>query len=766
MLLHRDTPFEVGFLTWQLEPPDTALVVVVKATFELTEARCRVAAVQRPCTGDVHQEDDPTRSLRAGSDLVVFKPRGEVTLHGTCHVDGPPAGQSAVAFKVGPVSRALAVHGDRVWRAGAPSDPVPFTAMPLHAERAWGGPEVPANPVGVGARPGLDGVRRLPNLELLDQPVVDPDDAHAPALVGAVPCTWAPRVGRAGTYDERYIATRWPWFAADLDWRWCNGAPDAQQREGYWRGDEEVVLRGLLAATPELRTALPGLRARVLALREVDGDLRAREVPLRLDTVHLDTDDGVVTCVWRGATKVEAHDAADLAELFAFHEPLDAPHTLAAALARRDAFLASLAAEDEAYEPESDDDAAADDDDDDDDGPDDAAEGEGDSTASEGAAAPEVFASVQASVEARLKELGIAAAPAAPGDAASLRARLALAGVEPPPEVMALLEADADDDEEDRDTVVPEAPEASESLRAFVVRCLARGLSLEGCELDRADLSGLDLRGADFTGASLLGASLRGAQLDDACFEGAQLGGADLREVSGPGACFDGADLSGASLSGASLARASFVDAVADDAGFEDVTLLDATCEGLSAPRARFDRALARGVRLDRGDLDGASLTDADLRGASLAELSLQGAQARGIRLDGADLRELHGGGGAVLKGASITRTRGAGAVFRGCILDEADLSFSDLPGADFSEASLVAARLHGCDLRGASFDGARAVGGSWVSSQLMEASFEGADLSHGDFKGACCFAAGFWRAQTAGARWEETNLDRTLLSP
>ncbi len=766
MLLHRDTPFEVGFFTWQVEPPKTALIVVVKATFALAAKVCAIADAQRPCTGDVHHDDDPARSLRAASDLAVFKPCGEVTLNGTCHVYGPASPLAVIAFKVGPVSRAVAVQGDRVWRGGVPSDPAPFSTMPLCAERAWGGVGVAANPVGIGARAGDDGAHRLPNIELIDDPVVHPGDTPTPALVGAIPCTWAPRTGRAGTYDERYVAERWPWYADDLDWRWCNGAPDAQHREGYWRGDEEIVLRGLLATVPELRTALPGLRARVLALREVGGDLRARDVPLRLDTVHLDTDAGVATCVWRGATEVETRDASDITELFAFHEPLSNTFTLEAALARRGAFLAALAAEDDAFDP------APDDDDDDDasDGPepDDAPEAEPDPQGEDQTAAPEVLRSVQASVEARLKELGVDAAPAAPGDAASLRARLAMAGVEPPAEVMALLDADLEDDDDPdaSDTIVPPEPEDGEPLRAFVIRHVERGCSLEGCELDSADLTGLDLRGADFTDASLVGASLRGALLDDARFEGAQLGDADLREVSASGACFDGADLSRAQLVSASLARASFVDAVADDARFDDATLEEARCDGLSAPRARFDRVRARGVRFARGDLDGASLVDADLRGASLTELSLHGAQARGARFDGADLRDLHGGSGAVLTRASLTRVNGGGASLRGCVLDEADLSFSDLPRADFSEASLVAARLNGCDLRAATFDGARALGASWVSSQLMEASFEGADLSHADFKGACCFAAGFWRAKTGGARWEQTNLDRTLLAP
>ena len=36
MRLLRDTPFEVGFLVWSFQPPQPSMVVVVKATFDLS----------------------------------------------------------------------------------------------------------------------------------------------------------------------------------------------------------------------------------------------------------------------------------------------------------------------------------------------------------------------------------------------------------------------------------------------------------------------------------------------------------------------------------------------------------------------------------------------------------------------------------------------------------------------------------------------------------------------------------------------------------
>src|SRR5262249_23637490 len=149
-----------------------SLTVAVKATFTLSAGECALASEALPCMGDVFLDDDPDRCLRTTTDLAPLKPRGECYLVGTCHPPGGRATVSRVGFRVGKISRSLAVLGDRFWPASGiaaePSAPLPFTSMPLSYEKSFGGPGFAANPAGKGIAPVVeDGVSRvpLPNLE-------------------------------------------------------------------------------------------------------------------------------------------------------------------------------------------------------------------------------------------------------------------------------------------------------------------------------------------------------------------------------------------------------------------------------------------------------------------------------------------------------------------------------------------------------------------------------------------------------------------------
>src|SRR5438105_10549869 len=120
MKVYKDTPFEFGYLVWQVRPPRPSLTIVVKATYTIVpDGVCAIAEEQRPVAGDVHHDDDETQSVRVDSDMAVMKPRGECFLAGTCHPPGgKPATVSAVAFRVGAIEKQLAVIGDRHWARG------------------------------------------------------------------------------------------------------------------------------------------------------------------------------------------------------------------------------------------------------------------------------------------------------------------------------------------------------------------------------------------------------------------------------------------------------------------------------------------------------------------------------------------------------------------------------------------------------------------------------------------------------------------------
>ncbi len=74
----------------------------------------------------------------------------------------------------------------------APSEPAPFTRMPLRWERSFGGPGNKANPVGRGTRvlEEESGLVPLPNIEDPSRPVVSRDDAPPPAGMFPILPTW------------------------------------------------------------------------------------------------------------------------------------------------------------------------------------------------------------------------------------------------------------------------------------------------------------------------------------------------------------------------------------------------------------------------------------------------------------------------------------------------------------------------------------------------------------------------------------------------
>ena len=62
---------------------------------------------------------------------------------------------------------------------------------------------------------------------------------------GVVASHRQPRVGFAGTYDDRWMRTRQPLLAEDMDERWYQSAPADQQAPAFLRGGEPVVLHNL-----------------------------------------------------------------------------------------------------------------------------------------------------------------------------------------------------------------------------------------------------------------------------------------------------------------------------------------------------------------------------------------------------------------------------------------------------------------------------------------------------------------------------------------
>jgi uncharacterized protein YjbI with pentapeptide repeats len=764
MRVYKDTPFELSMMPWELEPPRSTLMVVVKATFSLgVDGPCGIADEQVPCLGEVPWEDGDPPSLKTETDYAVIKPRGEWYLVGTARA---PAGQRVtvlpVRVRIGPSQKQLAVWGDRVWQRSVlgyrPGPPEPFESMPLRWERSFGGPRVPENPVGRGLAPiqvGDQTVDVLPNIEDPARPMVSKDDRPPPVGMFPIPSMWRARIQRTGTYDELWKSSRWPFFPRDFDFTFFNCAPPDQWIAQYWRGDEEIELTGLHPMLPRVHTRLPGIAARLfvewatprppgskplelLSCAELEalGPPRLQQVPLSLDTIVVDADAGHAICSWRGLVDVADAQLSNVARVFVVHEPLDTrrPH------AEYEAWLLRKLME-EAAEFE--------------------AEPETELALVEPAAAPapdvksELARAHQQVHDGLVAFFGVFAElesrPMAP--AAAVRAQYEELGIDPE-----LIE-----EPEPAEPQELEDPPSLLRLVAIVRRKL--GKPFRDMDLSNAPYQKLDLRGVDFSGSLLTEASLREAVLHGAIFDGATLARADLDRADCLGASFREADLSELTAQQTRFDQAVFDGASGSHARLRASRFVGASLQGTELEECDLSLCDVSGACLDGADLVGSLLDGSNFTGSSLTDTTLESVHAHDAVFDRCSMQDLRASDGADFTRARFLIVDAARAQLQGATLLDANFSGSNLESADLSEATAPRANFLKCHMPGACFDRAVLTEAVLLSANLFEASFDHADLSHADARGAHMFSVNFYRARTAGTVFEGAVLDRTLLS-
>ncbi|MCA9621475.1 MAG: DUF2169 domain-containing protein, partial [Myxococcales bacterium] len=202
------------------------------------------------------------------SDLCPPKREVDVVALGHVYSGENPAVASA-RLQVGEVDARLVALGPRRWDDGVPTAPEPFERVPLRWENAFGGPEIAANPRGMGRGgppPRLEDPRRLLRAE---------GDTPEPACFAPIPADFPIRDG-GGTYDRAWQRERWPALPRDYDPQAHQVAP-RRQRCASLTGDEPFSIDSLRPGGADWRGRLPGLRPHVFAWADA-----AEEVALRL----------------------------------------------------------------------------------------------------------------------------------------------------------------------------------------------------------------------------------------------------------------------------------------------------------------------------------------------------------------------------------------------------------------------------------------------------------------------------------------------------
>lgn len=609
----------------------------------------------------------------------------------------------------------------------------------------------------------------------------------------------AERLAASGTYDARWRATRWPWFPEDFDWSTFQAAPSDQRVAGYLKGDELLQLHG--HAEPAVMTHLPGLRPRAF-IRRARGrngaDQRVHEIPLMLDTVWLDADEGAFVIVWRGHGAGLRADDATMALVAV--EPMDEQPAAGHSFEAEERWRASRPTDREDVEGELDGDEGS------------PIEAEQEPAfAEESDEAKEISNAVAIMRHARLPDELVAKAEHAPTLAslvALLEAELpafegkavdADSSLERAKELLrshghdpGLLDEPPMPSEPDegapnkltRDDVLARV-KAGESLSGADLRGLdlsradLQSAKLDGANLDGANLDGADLCDADLADATLRNASAEGARFDHvtaeraglesltarrASFVGANLAGAKLSYGLLTGADFTQADLTRANLAGAQLAEATLVEADLDAAELQLAVLCDAR-----ATRSSMRNTDLTGADLTRASLDGASLTGATLDrvkldAASLIDARLEGAHGEAVSFEHATMTRLRAGRGCAFPKANLRGVRGDDANFSSAELTGATLDGATLERALFRGTRLEGASLHLAVLKQIDFSDAVLTRARLTKVNAFQARFPSADLGDADCRASNFFESEFWQANTRGTRFDKSLLTRTKL--
>ncbi|WP_437963352.1 DUF2169 domain-containing protein [Sorangium sp. So ce260] len=270
-----------------------------------------------------------TEELGKDGLLDEFNPktRGELLVTGRCFPPGRVARPaSSVRVQLGSIDKSLYVVGDRTWGMLGMSDPAPFTEMPVTWRNAFGGNGFAKNPLGKGYG---DKSAALPNIESPKHLIHARGDRPAPAGLDGYDVTWPQRFSKIGTHDAAWRNECFPGFARDMDPTMFNMAPDDQQIDGFFRGDETFVVENMHPDKPRLEGALPGVASRCFVCLKTRDGVEIREPSMKLDTVRLfpHRERGVI--LFRGGVEISEDDAKDVVAMLVACEAMGAPRPAA-----------------------------------------------------------------------------------------------------------------------------------------------------------------------------------------------------------------------------------------------------------------------------------------------------------------------------------------------------------------------------------------------------------------------------------------------------
>lgn len=303
---------------------------LMKGTFEIdiNSEVLKEAKKQTPIeVSDRFRGDPAWTSLLYESDLAPFKPATDICVLGKAFSpEGLPAKSWECGIEVGVLKKTVRVTGPRFWEkeengSWSLTDPEPCTEVDLSFENAYGGSiqtddnsiACETNPSGKGFTDGnpQDEITRLPapQIEDVNNPIVDFGAQHTPCCFSPVAKAWLPRRLHAGTYDEGWKKHKYPCLPDDFNYRFYNFAPEDLVYPGFLKGDEHVILENMCLSKDVLNFRLPEDYFLIFC------KLKNEEVvtlPLILDTLVVNLIKNRVTILWRSTINSKPEDMLSL----------------------------------------------------------------------------------------------------------------------------------------------------------------------------------------------------------------------------------------------------------------------------------------------------------------------------------------------------------------------------------------------------------------------------------------------------------------------
>lgn len=294
MKLVNTTPYPADVFRMSIGDDRIAASVLARVTYDFSSGAL-VPSPEQPWIVSPVPWEAPDGAGAMDTDDVFYKGGVDVFVFGRAvAARGEPVKRMDVTVSIGSFIRKVVVFGDRVWRRQsggglAPSDPEPFTEMPLTLAFAFGGKDTydglevawPDNPHGKGfcVGPEEDSAvdRPLPNIEDPDHLIQHWSDHPDPAGVALCPRFMSARMRNGLILDDRgRISAIRPTF--------YNAAFPPMIAERVKPGDA-IRITGVSAEGP-LELVVP---RHDLFVRARFGP-EAREVPLAIDQVGIEVD--------------------------------------------------------------------------------------------------------------------------------------------------------------------------------------------------------------------------------------------------------------------------------------------------------------------------------------------------------------------------------------------------------------------------------------------------------------------------------------------